>query len=85
VKISSEVFRQILQSNVQGIDIDQLDLSKSLADLGLDSLGFATLLFAIEDQLGVEIDEAKLNGLNREATLGDFVEVFARLGYEIEV
>ena len=85
MKINRDAFRQILLENVNGVDIDQITPDKCLADLGLDSLGFATLLFAIEDHLGVQIDESKLAGLNQESTLIDFVEVFGRLGYEIEV
>jgi acyl carrier protein len=85
MKINRDAFRQILLENVNGVDIDQITPDKCLADLGLDSLGFATLLFAIEDHLGVQIDESKLAGLNQKSTLIDFVEVFGRLGYEIEV
>lgn len=85
MKINRDAFKQILLENVNGVDIDQITPEKCLADLGLDSLGFATLLFAIEDHLGVQIEESKLAGLNRESTLNDFVKVFGRLGYEIEV
>jgi acyl carrier protein len=85
MKINREEFRQILLENVNGFDIDQVAPEKCLADLGLDSLGFATLLFAIEDHLGVQIEESKLSSLNRDSTLKDFVEVFGRLGYEIEI
>lgn len=85
MKISREQFQKILQENVNVIDINQITPDKCLADLGLDSLGFATLLFAIEDSLGVQIEESKLSNLNRDSTLKDFVEVFGRLGYEIEI
>lgn len=85
MKISREEFCQILLENVNDFDINKIEPEKRLADLGLDSLGFATLLFAIEDHLGVQIEESKLSGLNRDSTLHDFVEVFGRLGYEIEI
>ena len=85
MKINRVDFQKILLENVNGIDIENIEPEKSLADLGLDSLGFATLLFALEDHLGVEIEESKLAGLNRESTLNDFIGVFGRLGYEIEV
>lgn len=85
MKISREEFHQIFLDNVSGIDVNQVEPGKRLADLGLDSLGFATLLFAIEDHLGVQIEESKLSGLNRDSTLHDFIEVFCHLGYEIEI
>lgn len=43
------------------------------------------MLFAIEDKLGVHVDEAELDELNGESTLDELAKVFARLGYEIEV
>lgn len=85
MKINREKFHQILLENVNSIDIREVTPEKCLADLGLDSLGFATLLFAIEDHLGVQIEESKLAGLNNESTLRDFIEVFGQLGYQFEI
>jgi acyl carrier protein len=85
MKISREDFESILKGNVSNINIDKLDSSRRMVDMGLDSLGFATLLFAIEDKLGIQIDERQLEGLNTSSTLGDMVSIFERLGYQIEI
>ena len=85
MNISRATFEQILAENINGIDLEQINPEKCLADLGLDSLGFATLLFSLEHHLGVQIEESKLAGLNKASTLNDFIEVFSQLGYEIEI
>lgn len=85
MKISRGEFIAILQENANGMRVESLEKSQRLVDLGVDSLGFATLLFAIEDKLGVQVDEAQLEGLNGESTLQDLTVAFERLGYQIEV
>jgi acyl carrier protein len=85
MKITRDDFLVILRDNVQGFEAAVLDGSKRLNEIGVDSLGFATLLFALEDKLGVHIDERELDGLNGESTLEQLSMVFRRLGHEIEV
>jgi len=84
MKISKEEFKAILQENVKGIDVEALDKSNRLADLGLDSLGFVTFLFAVEDRFGIQIDEKRLEGLNSLSTLEEMLTVFEGIGLHIE-
>ncbi|MEB0140418.1 MULTISPECIES: phosphopantetheine-binding protein [unclassified Undibacterium] len=85
MKITREEFITIIKNNASEFDGRAISSTDQLATLGLDSLGFATTLFAIEDQLNISIDEAYLARLNSLSTVGDLVRVFADLGYEIEV
>ncbi len=85
MKIDRTDFIKIMQDNVSEIDVSRIAGDRRLVDIGVDSLGFATLLFAIEDKLGVHIDENELEGLNGNSTLKELSLVFQRLGYEIEV
>jgi acyl carrier protein len=84
MKISKEEFKTLLQENVKGIDIDTLDKSNRLDDLGLDSLGFVTFLFALEDHTGIQIDEERLAGLHGGSTLEEMLRVFEEIGLHIE-
>lgn len=85
MKIDRTQFIELLQQNVSDGKIDDLTLETRLSDIGVDSLGFATLLFAIEDKLGVQIDEKYLEGLSGLSTVAEFIRTFKTLGYEIEV
>lgn len=84
-KISREELLEMIGKSVPGFDASQVRVDSRLVDLGIDSLGFATLLFAIEDGLGVQIDESRLGGLSGQSTLQELSEVFKGLGYDIEV
>jgi acyl carrier protein len=85
MKISKDEFKAILQENVKEIDVETLNKSNQLGDLGLDSLGFVTFLFAIEDKFGIQIDERRLEGLNSESTLEEMIRVLEGVGLHIEV
>ena len=85
MKIKRSEFIELIKQNVTGGDIGELTMDTHLADIGIDSLGFATLLFAIEDKLSIQIDEKYLDGLNGLSTVAEFVATFKTLGYEIEV
>jgi 1-acyl-sn-glycerol-3-phosphate acyltransferase len=54
----------------------ELDPSTPLADLGLDSLSFAEVALALEEELGVTL-EAPLDG---SATVGELLEALERAG-----
>jgi acyl carrier protein len=47
-----------------------------LADLGLDSLGIAALVFRLEEKYGISVDDVDLNaGLGHMRTVGDAIEM----------
>lgn len=84
-KISREELLEMIGKSVPGFDAALVRDDSRLVDLGIDSLGFATLLFAIEDALGVQIDESKLGGLSGQSSLRELSDVFRGLGYAIEL
>ena len=85
MKIDRDEFIELIKQNVTGGEVGELTMSTRLADIGIDSLGFATLLFAIEDKLSIRIDEAYLESLSGLSTVSEFVSTFRTLGYEIEI
>lgn len=85
MKIDRNEFIDLIRQNVAGGKVNELTMDTRLSDIGIDSLGFATLLFAIEDKLKIQIDEDYLEGLNSLSTVAHFVSKFKALGYEIEI
>ena len=60
-----------LQSNPSGITLDM-----KLELLGIDSLGAITILYNLEDKLGIEIPNEELESLT---TVGDILTKLQRL------
>lgn len=85
MKISREEFIKIIQENSINFDGDSIQLTDQLSDLGIDSLGFATTLYAIEERLGIEIDEDYLENVADMSTVSDLVGTFKQIGCEIEI
>lgn len=85
MKIARTEFIELIRQNVTDVKIEAVQPSDRLADIGIDSLGFATLLFAIEEKLDVQIDEKYLAKLSGLSTIAELVATFHTLGYEIEV
>jgi len=56
-----------------GIDADKISPDATLADLGLDSLSVAELVFDIEDLFGIEVkaDDAEFKTLGEAIALVD--------------
>ncbi|MEQ1629622.1 MAG: acyl carrier protein [Gallionella sp.] len=84
MKLDRDGFIKIIENN-SDVKINALSAHNKLSELGVDSLGFATLLFEIEDHFGIKINEEELQGLGGEATVSDFIEKFKKLGCEIEI
>ncbi len=53
------------------IDRDKLNREATLDDIGLDSVGVVTVVFAVEEKYGVEISDDAFEGAK---TLGDFLD-----------
>ena len=66
---------QIVELLVQkyGVDAGKVSLDATLADLGLDSLSVAELVFDIEDLFGIEVkaDDAEFKTLGEAIALVD--------------
>lgn len=56
-----------------GVDRDQVSPEANMADLGLDSLAMAELIFDIEDEFGIEVttEEANFSTLGGAVALVD--------------
>jgi len=51
-----------------------------LADLGIDSLGVAALVFRLEEMFGISLDEIDLTaGMSQMRTVGDAIEMSRKL------
>lgn len=85
MKIDREEFVEIIKKNVHGVNVDSVKPDDRLTDLGIDSLGFASLLWAIESRLKVQIDEQYLEKLSGMSTVAELASTFQELGYEIEI
>jgi acyl carrier protein len=63
-------FREVIER-----PLGELNLDTSIADLGIDSVSVAEIVFRIEDALGIEVPTAEWV---RIRTLVDFVDVVDR-------
>ena len=73
------VFETIQRILAEQIDVDAADITMDallLEDLGVDSIDVVDLVMSIEDELGVEVPEDRLDGVK---TVGDAVKVIESL------
>lgn len=60
------------------MDVAKLDPSKSLDDLGIDSVDFVSVIFALEEKYGIVIETEELDrGMKLEAMLALIQEKIA--------
>lgn len=71
---STELIRQFLQERL-GVDPQQVVNDANLADLGVDSLMLAELMFEAEDRLGISIG----SDVVAPKTVGDMVSLIDSL------
>lgn len=71
---STELIRQFLHERL-GVDPQQVVSDARLADLGVDSLMLAELMFEAEDRLGISIDSS----VTAPRTVGDMVALIEAL------
>jgi acyl carrier protein len=85
MKISYEEFLSIVRANVaSGKKVEHLQPDDLLSDLGIDSLGFATVIWSLEERFNIQVDERYLEKLNDLSTVSELISVFVELGHEIE-
>lgn len=88
VKLQRADFIELVRGNVPTLPAERLEAitaEDTLEDVGIDSLGFATLLFAIEEKLDTRIDERLMDRLNGRSTIADLMSVIRASGHDIEV
>ena len=71
---SSELIRSFLTDRL-GVQPDQIQPGAALAELGVDSLMLAELMFEAEDRLGISID----SNVTVPKTVGDMVRLIDNL------
>lgn len=69
-----EVLRRVISSEL-GLSGESVKLDSSLEDLGIDSLGFLELMFALDKELKINFPESA-EGIH---TVGDVVAIVDRL------
>ena len=88
MKLQRADFIELVRGNVPTLPAERLEAitaEDTLEDVGIDSLGFATLLFAIEEKLDTRIDERLMDRLNGRSTIADLMSVIRASGHDIEV
>lgn len=86
MKINRDEFISMVKESAgSDMNVDNIKLDDRLADIGIDSLGFATLLWAIEEKFEIQVDDKYLEGLNGLSSVSDLIALFKVLGYEINV
>ena len=71
-------------NTVSDFKFDLITLDDHLQDLGIDSLGFATLLWELESHFNIT-DPSYADELNGHSTIGDMILVYRDLGHEISI
>lgn len=69
-----EILRRVMSSEL-GLSAEGATLDSSLEDLGIDSLGFLELMFALDKELNINFPESP-EGIR---TVGDVVAIIDRL------
>ncbi len=86
MKISRSEFISMVQENVGStINISDIKLEDRLADIGIDSLAFATVLWALENRFNIHVDDSYLQQMNSLSTVADLVALFQSQGHEIDI
>ncbi|MER2490604.1 acyl carrier protein [Catenovulum sediminis] len=83
MKITVIELKNILSSELEKGALDHIDESTNLEHFGLDSVGFFTMIYKIEDACNIEFDEETLDQLTLKSTLGDLLSVITAKGVEV--
>jgi acyl carrier protein len=76
---ATELVSDALTAAIPGLRVETLDEGQELyADLGLDSLGFAMLLIALEGKLGVQLVDEDLMSIDL-VVVSDLVDLVERI------
>jgi acyl carrier protein len=61
VKNVEETVRKIISANCEGKNANEIGLSESLQDLGINSISFIKIVIALEKEFGIEVEDENLN------------------------
>lgn len=65
--------REILESEFDTIDVNQVDDERELSQQGLDSLDFFTLIFKIQEEFEIDIPESDAEYCNTITNLNNYL------------
>jgi acyl carrier protein len=74
--IRQKIIEELLEASESSLDASEIEAETNLRDdLGLDSLQAVTVVMALEQEFGIEVDDEEIDGLQ---TVGDILELLAR-------
>lgn len=74
MQITEQNFKEIIQRSGAIVDVEQLTISSSLRDAGLDSMDMANILLEIEEAFGLKIPDADVPTLDSISSMLNYVE-----------
>lgn len=73
--IRQKIIEELLEASESSLEAADIGPATNLRDdLGLDSLQAVTVVMALEQEFGVEVDDEEIDGLQ---TVGDILELLA--------
>ncbi len=74
--IRQKIIEELLEASEASLAASEIDAGTNLRDdLGLDSLQAVTVVMALEQEFGIEVDDEEIDGLQ---TVGDILELLQR-------
>ena len=70
----SKIMSEIKQSFAERLNVLHVDETKSLKDLGLDSLDVVEMCLTLEDKYGIQFDTDELSSIKTVADLYNSIE-----------
>lgn len=84
MKITLDEFMAVVKKNAADEVNKEVRLDDLLGDVGIDSLGFITLLWDVEETFNISIDDQCLEHLNYASTVSDLISTFGENGLIID-
>ena len=74
--IRQKIIDELLEASESSLDAADIGAATNLRDdLGLDSLQAVTVVMALEQEFGIEVDDEEIDGLQ---TVGDILELLSK-------
>ena len=69
-----ETIKELIGKNIKGVDVSTITNEHTLEDLGADSLDSVEIVWAIEHEFGLEIEDDEFDELQNFGKLVEYVE-----------
>ena len=70
----SQIMSEIIKSFAERLNVRSVDETKSLKDLGLDSLDVVEMCLALEDRYGIQFETSELSSIKTVSDLYGSIE-----------